>query len=220
MAVHSKDEGVAEVVHCSSGLTVLLSMIAAESFICIECKLSLSKAQCKSYLIKLPESDILFRTSVPRTVFLLRFWASANSTKFTKLWVFLCQNDSFKLKMGSINKKKHLFHTFSQNLWSQFSKVLDQFCDIRPQRNTDVDSAYSMGNIFGYHLAFHSTNKTNKYLISLLLFFPPSSSWGPDDDGKTIDGPHPLAQVSFQQGSISHPQDTRTCQAWILHFPI
>ena len=27
-----------------------------------------------------------------------------------------------------------------------------------------------------------------------------SSSWGPDDDGKTIDGPGPLAKKAFLQG--------------------
>ena len=27
-----------------------------------------------------------------------------------------------------------------------------------------------------------------------------SSSWGPDDDGKTVDGPGPLAKVAFSEG--------------------
>ena len=31
------------------------------------------------------------------------------------------------LKIGSINKKEHLFHTFLQNPLSPFSKVLGQF---------------------------------------------------------------------------------------------
>ncbi len=28
-----------------------------------------------------------------------------------------------------------------------------------------------------------------------------SSSWGPDDDGKTVDGPGPLAKVAFSEGT-------------------
>lgn len=27
-----------------------------------------------------------------------------------------------------------------------------------------------------------------------------SSSWGPDDDGKTVDGPGPLAKKAFENG--------------------
>lgn len=27
-----------------------------------------------------------------------------------------------------------------------------------------------------------------------------SSSWGPDDDGKTVDGPGPLAKAAFSNG--------------------
>ena len=27
-----------------------------------------------------------------------------------------------------------------------------------------------------------------------------SSSWGPDDDGKTVDGPGPLAKIAFEEG--------------------
>lgn len=27
-----------------------------------------------------------------------------------------------------------------------------------------------------------------------------SASWGPDDDGKTVDGPGPLAKQAFEQG--------------------
>ena len=29
-----------------------------------------------------------------------------------------------------------------------------------------------------------------------------SSSWGPDDDGRTVDGPGPLAQKAFKDGMI------------------
>jgi len=29
-----------------------------------------------------------------------------------------------------------------------------------------------------------------------------SASWGPDDDGRTVDGPGPLAWHAFQQGVI------------------
>ena len=33
-----------------------------------------------------------------------------------------------------------------------------------------------------------------------------SASWGPDDDGRTVDGPGPLAWHAFQQGvtKVSH----------------
>ena len=34
-------------------------------------------------------------------------------------------------KIGLIVKKKHPFYSFSQNLLSQFFKVLGQFCDIQ-----------------------------------------------------------------------------------------
>lgn len=27
-----------------------------------------------------------------------------------------------------------------------------------------------------------------------------SASWGPDDDGRTVDGPGPLAKQAFEQG--------------------
>ena len=30
-----------------------------------------------------------------------------------------------------------------------------------------------------------------------------SSSWGPDDDGRTIDGPGPLARKAFLQGIMT-----------------
>ena len=36
--------------------------------------------------------------------------------------------------------KQHLFHTFSQKLLSQFSKVLGQFCNIALRGNADVGS--------------------------------------------------------------------------------
>ena len=29
-----------------------------------------------------------------------------------------------------------------------------------------------------------------------------SASWGPDDDGRTVDGPAPLARHSFKQGIL------------------
>jgi len=37
-----------------------------------------------------------------------------------------------------------------------------------------------------------------------------SASWGPDDDGRTVDGPGPLAWHAFQQGiaKVGH----RTCR--------
>lgn len=27
-----------------------------------------------------------------------------------------------------------------------------------------------------------------------------SASWGPEDDGKTVDGPGPLAKIAFEEG--------------------
>lgn len=30
-----------------------------------------------------------------------------------------------------------------------------------------------------------------------------SSSWGPDDDGRTVDGPGPLAKKAFRDGKIN-----------------
>jgi hypothetical protein len=30
-----------------------------------------------------------------------------------------------------------------------------------------------------------------------------SSSWGPDDDGRTVDGPGPLAKKAFRDGKTS-----------------
>ena len=29
-----------------------------------------------------------------------------------------------------------------------------------------------------------------------------SSSWGPDDDGKTVDGPGPMAKKAFHEGAL------------------
>lgn len=39
-----------------------------------------------------------------------------------------------------------------------------------------------------------------------------SASWGPDDDGKTVDGPGPLASTAFKEGILkvsSLPADSR-----------
>lgn len=38
-----------------------------------------------------------------------------------------------------------------------------------------------------------------------------SASWGPEDDGKTVDGPGPLARRAFIYGVTS--------VSWITHFP-
>jgi len=51
-----------------------------------------------------------------------------------------------------------------------------------------------------------------------------SSSWGPDDDGRTVDGPGPLARKAFLNGIayvsiyfISH-YFTIGCITWTLHI--
>lgn len=31
-----------------------------------------------------------------------------------------------------------------------------------------------------------------------------SSSWGPDDDGRTVDGPGPMAKKAFREGMNQH----------------
>lgn len=35
-----------------------------------------------------------------------------------------------------------------------------------------------------------------------------SASWGPEDDGKTVDGPGPLARLAFLQGVTNVSRDT------------
>ena len=30
-----------------------------------------------------------------------------------------------------------------------------------------------------------------------------SASWGPDDDGRTVDGPGPLAKLALEQGNMN-----------------
>lgn len=30
-----------------------------------------------------------------------------------------------------------------------------------------------------------------------------SSSWGPDDDGRTVDGPGPMAKKAFREGTLA-----------------
>lgn len=44
-----------------------------------------------------------------------------------------------------------------------------------------------------------------------------SASWGPEDDGKTVDGPGPLARRAFIYGVTS--VSCLRCNSLILHLP-
>uniref|UniRef100_A0A4W3HPE4 Proprotein convertase subtilisin/kexin type 7 n=1 Tax=Callorhinchus milii TaxID=7868 RepID=A0A4W3HPE4_CALMI len=55
-----------------------------------------------------------------------------------------------------------------------------------------------------------SAHMLNMSIIHLMYIIEPSSSvvraltsWGPDDDGKTVDGPHPLGKVALQHGVMA-----------------
>ena len=88
---------------CMTSLFLVFSL-----FVCFYIKLQLNTLyQCSLYKV-------------------LELWSILQN--FTKWGEFLCQNVSFKTEnwLRSTGKKA-FFYTFSQNLLSQFSKVLNQF---------------------------------------------------------------------------------------------
>ena len=71
---------------------------------------------------------------------------------------------------------------------SSWIRIRDEFFHIldpdpyQNQSGTDLPHCQPHGSFFIYHLRFF-------FLFSCL-----AASWGPEDDGKTVDGPGPLAK--------------------------
>ena len=46
-----------------------------------------------------------------------------------------------------------------------------------------------------------------------------SASWGPDDDGRTVDGPGPLAKKALEDGAKKGRQGKIITTIWVVKFP-